>query len=260
MHTICTTAQLSQVHSCTVTDPVVADTVATMSDHWTILFLKHVLESTGMTASGLAKAAGVSSTTLTRPLNSADHQFDLSAKTVEKIAQTTGISPRNFMPDSSNTSPIPSGLHENEPKLLKRTLVSVYDIEAQAGVGMVPAAYEAVVDQLAFPPEYLRSITTTPMDKLAIIGVVGASMQPTLNHGDIVMVDMTKTDIDFDGMFVIRIGEALKVKRVNWGPRRQSVVIRSDNANKIQFPDEEYFENDDVHVIGRVVWVGAKQP
>ncbi|MGI3170006.1 S24 family peptidase [Pseudooceanicola sp. C21-150M6] len=139
-------------------------------------------------------------------------------------------------------------------------LVSIYDIEAQGGIGMVPSAYEAVVDQLAFPPGYLRSITSTPTGKLAIIGVVGASMQPTLNHGDIVMVDMTKTDIDFDGMFVIRIGEALKVKRVSWGPRRQSIVIRSDNANKIQFPDEEYFESDDVAVIGRVVWVGAKQP
>ncbi|WP_375175578.1 helix-turn-helix transcriptional regulator [Pseudooceanicola sp.] len=155
-----------------------------------------------------------------------------------------------------------AGLEESAPVAFSEDpgLISVFDIEAQAGVGMVPAAYEAVVDQMAFPPEYLRSITTTPMDKLAIIGVVGASMQPTLNHGDIVMVDMTKTDIDFDGMFVIRIGEALKVKRVNWGPRRQSVVIRSDNANKIQFPDEEYFENDDVNVIGRVVWVGAKQP
>ncbi len=139
-------------------------------------------------------------------------------------------------------------------------LISVFDIEAQAGVGMIPSTYEAVVDQLAFPPEYLQSITSTPMQNLAIIGVVGASMQPTLNHGDVVMVDMTKRDIDFDGMFVIRIGEALKVKRANWGPRRQSIVIRSDNANKIQFPDEEFFESDDVTVIGRVVWVGAKQP
>jgi phage repressor protein C with HTH and peptisase S24 domain len=177
------------------------------------------------------------------------------------VLEPAGVPRAEVLALSSPGAPTLAGFEERNINVAaEKRLISVFDIEAQAGVGMVPAAYEAVVDQLAFPPEYLRSITTTPMDKLAIIGVVGASMQPTLNHGDIVMVDMTKTDIDFDGMFVIRIGEALKVKRVNWGPRRQSGVIRSDNANKIQFPDEEYFENDDVNVIGRVVWVGAKQP
>lgn len=139
-------------------------------------------------------------------------------------------------------------------------LINVLDISASAGAGAIPAAYEAVATRLAFPPEYLRSITTTQDSHLAIISVVGSSMQPTLNHDDIVMVDMTKTDIDYDGMFVIRIGEAIKVKRVSWGPKRRSVIVRSDNPNKLQFPDEEYVEEDDCHVLGRVVWVGAKQP
>lgn len=139
-------------------------------------------------------------------------------------------------------------------------LVRVYDIQAAAGNGFIPDAYEAVVDLLAFPQRYLSDITKTSPEHLAIIGVVGSSMQPTLNHGDVVMVDMTKTDIDFDGMFVVRIGEALKVKRVSYGAKRRSIIVRSDNPNKLQFPDEEYFQGDDIQVVGRVAWVGAKQP
>lgn len=156
------------------------------------------------------------------------------------------------------TEPTLTGSAEKAPH--GSSLVRVYDIQAAAGNGFIPDSYEAVVDLLAFPQRYLSDITKTSPEHLAIIGVVGSSMQPTLNHGDVVMVDMTKTDIDFDGMFVVRIGEALKVKRVSYGAKRRSIIVRSDNPNKLQFPDEEYFQGDDIQVVGRVAWIGAKQP
>ena len=40
-------------------------------------------------------------------------------------------------------------------------LVPVYDVSASAGAGAL-VEYEGVVEQLAFPPDYLRRITSTP--------------------------------------------------------------------------------------------------
>ena len=177
-----------------------------------------------------------------------------NAQSIDQVMAAIGLTPAY----DGASYPVPVDIDKSAPDGV--SLINVLDISASAGAGAIPSAYEAVATRLAFPPEYLRSITTTQDSHLAIISVVGSSMQPTLNHDDIVMVDMTKTDIDYDGMFVIRIGEAIKVKRVSWGPKRRSVIVRSDNPNKLQFPDEEYVEEDDCHVIGRVVWVGAKQP
>jgi phage repressor protein C with HTH and peptisase S24 domain len=179
-----------------------------------------------------------------------------NAGSIDKVLRAIGKPPTH----DGVTHAVPARIEGDDETPDGSRLVDVLDISASAGDGMIPSAYEAVATRLAFPPDYLRSITNTSEDNLAIISVVGSSMQPTLNHDDIVMVDMTKTDIDYDGMFVIRVGEAIKVKRVSYGPKRRSIVVRSDNPNKLQFPDETYEDDEDLAVIGRVVWVGAKQP
>jgi transcriptional regulator with XRE-family HTH domain len=50
-----------------------------------------------MSATALAKRAGISQTTLTRALNDRRHKFSLSVKTLEKIYQASGISPARFL-------------------------------------------------------------------------------------------------------------------------------------------------------------------
>lgn len=134
-------------------------------------------------------------------------------------------------------------------------LVRAYDVRASAGDGTL-VGYEAVDYSLAFPPDYMRRLTSTGPENLAIIGVVGDSMLPTLKEDDIVMVDRTKTNIDYDGMFVVRIGDVLKVKRMRWAPGREKIVVLSDNRDK--YPAEQYDHNDGIEVIGRVIWAGGK--
>ena len=136
-------------------------------------------------------------------------------------------------------------------------LVPIYDVAAAAGDGMVVEEYEAVLSHLAFPPNYIKHITRTNPKNLAIISVIGNSMVPTLAHDDIVMVDATKKNIDYDGMFVLRHGGLLKVKRVQWGPGRETVILISDNDRQHQ-PME--VPASDIEVVGRVVWTGVKQP
>ena len=144
-------------------------------------------------------------------------------------------------------------LHEPAPPAAR--LVRAYDVRASAGHGAL-VGYDEVDYTLAFPPDYMRRLTSTGPENLAIIGVVGDSMLPTIKEDDIVMVDLTKRDIDYDGMFVVRIGDVLKVKRVRWGPGREKLIVLSDNRNT--YPPEEYDANDGGEVIGRVIWTGGK--
>ncbi len=137
------------------------------------------------------------------------------------------------------------------------TLIPVYDVRAAAGGGAVAPEYEAIADQLSFPPGYLHHITRTSPDKLAIISVTGASMVPTLYHDDIVMVDMTKTNMAYDGMFVVRHDGLLRVKRLQKARDRKSVILHSDNDR--EFPPEEV-PGEEVEIVGRVVWSGKKHP
>lgn len=62
-------------------------------------YVRYVLERTGKAPSALAKDAGVSQTTITRPLNDPDHQYVFSNSTLEKIGRATGITYEQFLLD-----------------------------------------------------------------------------------------------------------------------------------------------------------------
>lgn len=133
-------------------------------------------------------------------------------------------------------------------------LVPVYSVFASAGPGAIVTS-EEIVDRLAFPPNYLRHVTKSNPRDLAIIGVKGDSMSPTLKDDDLVMIDTGKRDLSYDGLFVIRDGgEALLVKRIGRASKRGYVMIISDNKDN---PPVER-AGEDVEVVGKVVWAGVK--
>ena len=59
-------------------------------------YIRFVLANCGMSASALAKEAGIAATTLTRFLNSPDYKYTISTTTIEKIASASGINPAPF--------------------------------------------------------------------------------------------------------------------------------------------------------------------
>lgn len=133
-------------------------------------------------------------------------------------------------------------------------LIQVYNVAASAGTGSVVEA-EEIVDRLSFPSGYLSSITKTHPKHLAIISVRGNSMIPTLAHEDVVMLDMTKTNAGFDGIFVLEIDGVLHVKRITRSSEPGYVAIISDNRN--EYPAFQR-RVEDVRVVGKVVWKGQR--
>lgn len=168
-----------------------------------------------------------------------------------EYARRFGVSPDWLMTGKGGDAPqqVPNG----EPAPEGSALVPVYDVTVSAGHGAIVDA-EDHVSNLAFSTQYLREMTSAKGRQLAAIRVKGDSMAPTIQDDDMVMVDTTKTNLDYDGLFVLRIGEALQIKRIGRGARKASVMVISDNT---LYPAVDT-ERAEIDVIGKVIWYGRK--
>jgi SOS-response transcriptional repressor LexA len=215
-----------------------------------ILYLRHVLETKGWTAAELARRAGLAHSTVNRPLTVPDYPNAISRQTIGKVFAASGVDPTPFFGDAGE--PL---LNIPTPAPQSGVGVPIFDVTASAGDGAALAEQDLVEDHLSFPPHYLREITSTPARHLAIIRTKGDSMVPTIAEDDLVMVDTTKRDLSFDGVFVIRDdGASLLVKRIGRGTRRGHVMVISDNPRYA--PTERPLA--EIEVLGKVLWMGVK--
>ena len=81
-------------------------------------------------------------------------------------------------------------------------------------------------------------------------------MSPTLNDGDDILVDLGDCGERLrDGIYVLRVDDALVVKRLALSPMGRRVTVQSDNP---AYPDWPDCGLDEIHCIGRVIWSGRK--
>jgi phage repressor protein C with HTH and peptisase S24 domain len=135
-------------------------------------------------------------------------------------------------------------------------LLPVYDTAASAGPGK-DMDREAVMHRIAFRADWIRTVTRASLDQLAVIGVDGDSMEPTLRPGDTVLVDFRQNQpADKDGIYVIRTGNGLQVKRVQVElGRPPKIAVLSDNP---AYQPQRNLKPEDIHVVGRVIWLGRQ--
>jgi phage repressor protein C with HTH and peptisase S24 domain len=80
-------------------------------------------------------------------------------------------------------------------------------------------------------------------------------MEPTLKAGDDILVDVSDAAERLrDGIYVLRIDDALNVKRLAMVPGGGLSII-SDND---RYPPIERRRDDRVEIVGRVVWAGRR--
>lgn len=161
-----------------------------------------------------------------------------------RIAEFLGISPRVIRTRSSadyaGETAAPDDDHREIPRL---------PLDASAGPGSM-AAQEIPYDRIRFSRRWLREMGLENAD-LSAIRVEGDSMEPVLRSGDEIFVDRAKRQ--GEGIFVIRIGDALHVKQVRASaPGIITLVSANDAYPPLELPREE------VEVIGRVVWKGGR--
>ena len=123
-------------------------------------------------------------------------------------------------------------------------------LQASAGPGAL-AWDELPFDNLGFSDRWLRE-QGLQRNMLSLITVTGDSMEPTLRDGDEILVDRTPRGLR-DGVHVVRLGDALHVKRVQQvRPGEIKLISANEAYPPIEVPLAE------VDVIGRVVWKGGR--
>jgi phage repressor protein C with HTH and peptisase S24 domain len=133
-------------------------------------------------------------------------------------------------------------------------LIPQYQVSASAGPGALPDD-ERPAASIAFQAGFVRDLSNSALGSLAVLTVEGDSMFPTLANGDQILID-TEDRLSFrDGIYVLRVDDALMVKRLSLNPATRRLTIRSDNDAYPTWPDCDPAA---VSVIGRVVWVGRK--
>lgn len=136
------------------------------------------------------------------------------------------------------------------------TIVRVpeYDVQLSAG----PGALITNEDQRAewgLPKPFLDSMRLEAR-QLAIVSIVGESMEPLLRDGDIVMLDLRSRNPSLPGIYALWEGSATVCKRVE--------VVHGSDPPKLRImsvnPAYSTYEilADEANVIGRVAWFGRR--
>lgn len=144
--------------------------------------------------------------------------------------------------------------HRSAP-VVELVQIPVLDVEASAGHGAL-SEMESKSGQFGFDEGWLRKLTPSKASSLSIIHVHGDSMEPTLNDGDEVMVDLGDGQSRLrDGIYVLRMDDALNVKRVAIEPQGRRISVLSDNPT---YPSWRGLERRAINIVGRVLWFGRK--
>ncbi|TSK09225.1 MAG: helix-turn-helix transcriptional regulator [Geobacter sp.] len=125
-----------------------------------------------------------------------------------------------------------------------------YEIAASAGGGAMVHS-EQIVDHLAFKADWLKVSLGLSPRHVAVISVIGDSMEPYLDDGDLILVDLSVTHIENNAIYVLQFGDSLLVKRVQVKLDGE-VIVKSDNPRY----EPEAFHGDSaerLRVVGRMV-------
>lgn len=132
-------------------------------------------------------------------------------------------------------------------------LVSINEIDLAYGLGGTYSDFPIETQVLHFPRTWLESITRTPPSQLTFARGRGDSMQPTIQDGDIVLIDHSvRTVREQDAVWALTVGDVAMIKRLR--VRGEVVHILSDND---RVPSDEA-HHEEINVVGRIVFIGRK--
>lgn len=171
----------------------------------------------------------------------------------------TGSRVKNEVTSGRYAKPAPSAHAIAEPRPKgdadEYVYVAKYDVHASAGNGAV-IHDESVVDHLAFKRHWITRTLGLDPKSLALIDVAGDSMSPTINDGDLILLDTRPAHVRAEGIYVINLEGALLVKRLRM--RLSGVVdVVSDNERYgTETISGEQLAS--LQIVGRVVWQGRR--
>jgi phage repressor protein C with HTH and peptisase S24 domain len=146
--------------------------------------------------------------------------------------------------ESSRSAPAVGEAGEYVPPVRNPARVSIARGSAQS---------RQIVDYLAFKEEWIRRRLESDRQNVMLLEAMSDSMSPTIDEGDLMLVDLQDPHFRFDGVYLLRVGGELSVRRVQRRPDGK-LMVRSDNPAY----EPAVVAAEAVNVVGHVVWSGGR--
>ena len=210
----------------------------------------------GLNKAELARRVGVSAPTVT-DWESGKIQ-NIESNNLQKVAKVLGVTVE-FLLTGSTVDPFVDVPIINSKPLDgsdEREEIPAYKISVSAGPG-THIYTEEPNGSLGFRRGWIQSKGLNKKD-LIVVQVEGDSMAPYIQHSDIVLVDLSKTDIRSGDVYVFRADYDLRCKRL-FKNLDGSILVRSDNQADPRYKDEVFSVTDLAYItiLGAVVWRGG---
>jgi len=132
------------------------------------------------------------------------------------------------------------------------TYIPLIEPVLSAGDGSLTEA-EQQTDKFAFRKDWLHTVSSGTAN-CVLLKVSGDSMLPSINSGDMVLLDKGRTDIMSGRIYAIAIDDAIYVKRVEHrGPG--AVTIFSDNR-EVYEPFKASLN--EIRILGQIIWIARE--
>lgn len=207
-------------------------------------------EARDMTQKDLAQRCGWDSAGQARIGNYEKDRREPNISDLRKIAKALGVGLMSILIEDDDGVAAQAERYEPDDYII----INQYTACGSAGNGHMNDHVE-VNGGLAFKRAWVQRMGANP-NNLHVIYAQGMSMEPTIADGDVVLMDESQTEPRNGKVYVIRRpdGELLIKRLVHSVTGRW--IIRSDNDDKRQFPDEELDVEamSTLTILGRIIW------
>jgi phage repressor protein C with HTH and peptisase S24 domain len=204
--------------------------------------LRLIMQQFGSVAD-LARAVGVSDNAIYKWVSGRGQPSMLSMVHLARAARVsiewlaTGHDP------SRSEAPV-GETHEYIPPVRNPARVSISRGSAQS---------RQIVDYLAFKEEWVRRRLESDPQHIMLLEAMSDSMSPTIEEGDLMLLDLQDPHFRFDGVYMMRVGSELAVRRIQRRPDGR-LIVRSDNPAY----EPSVAAAESVNIVGHVIWSGGR--
>lgn len=217
-------------------------------------FVKDLCRWAKMAPSALAKAVGLTPTTILRPFNGTA-TTRLSQPTIDKLKAKFPNYPGFRREASDHVGMMGERMPPDEPRD-ELVYIRQVDISLAMGDGAVVQDYPAT-HLVPFNLNFIKAITRGATESLLVMTGHGESMEPTLLRSDLLMIDASqRTPVVSDQIWAFHYaggGMIKRLRRVREDGRDRMMILSDNPSVPPQTADVE-----DVHIIGKLVWVGRR--
>lgn len=211
------------------------------SDDSARIRLLELAQAHGVSLAGLSEMIGRNSSYLQQFIRKGSPR-KLEEGDRRKLAQFFGVGESELGAAEDISAAIPArGEWVDVPRLA---------VGAAAGPGAL-AADERPFDSFRFSRRWLKE-QGLAASQLSTIRVQGDSMEPMLHDGDEILVDRAQRTVR-DGVFVLRLGDALLVKRLAPAGSGRATLL----SQNLAYPPVEV-SLEELEIVGRVVWKSGR--